>query len=161
MEYYDAISEGYNELHEEEQKAKFRLIKSHLKLESNDTILDVGCGTGLLSGYFRNRIIGLEPSKGMLNQAKKATVNKDFIQGRAEYMPFGDGSFDCVICVSALHNFESPNRALFEMSRVGKKSGAITILKKAAFVKELQSTVTKIFPIKMVLEDERDKIYIF
>ena len=47
MRYYDSISEGYEELHAEEQLKKIAVIKKHLKPKPTDKLLDVGCGTGL------------------------------------------------------------------------------------------------------------------
>ena len=47
MNYYDEISEGYEELHKEEQEKKIELIKQHLKVNPEEKLLDVGCGTGL------------------------------------------------------------------------------------------------------------------
>ena len=45
--YYDSISEGYEELHKEEQLKKIELIKKHFSVKKTDKLLDVGCGTGL------------------------------------------------------------------------------------------------------------------
>lgn len=161
MEYYDEIASGYNELHEKEQEAKFRLIKEHLEIKKEDTILDIGYGTGLLSEYFQNRIVGLEPSIKMLKQAKKDERDADYVQGAAEHLPFGDKAFDCVICVSALHNFESPKKALLEIMRVSRGSGAITVLKKAEKANELKSQVKRMFPIRLEIQQEKDTIYLF
>ena len=49
MTYYDDISSGYEELHKEEQLKKVSSIKKHLKVNSSDKLLDVGCGTGLMT----------------------------------------------------------------------------------------------------------------
>jgi ubiquinone/menaquinone biosynthesis C-methylase UbiE len=161
MKYYDEIAIGYNELHENEQEAKFKLIKKHLDIKKDDIILDVGFGTGLMSEFFKNRIVGLEPSKKMLKQAKKDRRDADYVQGAAEYMPFGDRAFDCVICVTALHNFEYPEKALLEIMRVGKGFGAITVLKKAEKAHELKSLVKEMFSIRLEIQEEKDTIYLF
>jgi ubiquinone/menaquinone biosynthesis C-methylase UbiE len=161
MEYYDEIATGYNELHEKEQAIKFMLIKEHLKIKKGDTLLDVGCGTGLLSEYFESRIVGLESSSEMLKKAKIEERVADYVRGKAEYLPFKDKSFNCVICVTAIHNFDSPKKALLEIKRVSRGSGAITILKKAAFAKELQMMIKEIFSIRKELEEEKDTIYLF
>ncbi len=161
MEYYDALATGYHELHKNEQKNKLRLIKEHLNIKENDTLLDVGCGTGFSSEFFSCRITGLEPSRNMLKEAKKTERNAVFVQGRAENLPFSDATFDFVICVTSLHNFDSPKQALEEMRRVGKGSGAISILKKAAKAQELKTFVHDIFPIKELIEEDKDTILFF
>lgn len=161
MEYYSTLAPGYDELHKNEQKNKLRLIKEHLEIKENDTLLDVGCGTGLSSEIFQCKVTGLEPSRLMLKEAQKTESNADFIQGRAENLPFSDTTFDFVICVTALHNFDSPKQALEEMRRVGKGSGAISILKKAAKAQELKTFVHDIFPIKELIEENKDTILFF
>ena len=52
MNYYDEISEGYEELHKEEQETKIKIIKDWLAPGFNQKLLDVGCGTGLAAQFF-------------------------------------------------------------------------------------------------------------
>ncbi|UCE37282.1 MAG: class I SAM-dependent methyltransferase, partial [Thermoplasmata archaeon] len=127
MEYYDVIASGYDELYSQEQLKKYNLINEYLDMEENETLLDVGCGIGLSSGPFNCRIIGIDPAKEMLRRTRmKATERTDYIQARAEYLPFKDTAFDAVICVTAVHNFQEPKKGIKEMKRVGKGKGAIT-----------------------------------
>ncbi|UCG68264.1 MAG: class I SAM-dependent methyltransferase [Thermoplasmata archaeon] len=161
MEYYDILAKGYNELHRNEQVSKLHLIGENLKINKNDMMLDVGCGIGLTSEVFHCRITGLEPSVGMIGEAKKTQKNRNLVQGRAEYLPFKNHVFDCVICVTALHNFQDPKKALEEMKRVNKGKGAISILKKAKRAIKLQALVEEMFEIKKLVHEDKDMIYIF
>lgn len=160
MEYYDIIAPGYDELHKEEQLKKYRLIQNNLGIREENTVLDVGCGTGFSSEIFNCRIMGIEPSREMVNK-KKTSENTDFFQGRAENLPFKDKTFDVIICVTAIHNFENPRRALIEMKRVGKGKGAITILRKARKAQELRTLVEEMFKIDKFLEEDKDSILFF
>ena len=47
--------------------------------------------------------------------------------GRAEQLPFDDGSFDLVTCVNSLHHIARPPRALDEMARVLAPGGRIVL----------------------------------
>jgi ubiquinone/menaquinone biosynthesis C-methylase UbiE len=150
MNYYDEISEGYNELHKEEQLRKVEIIIKELKLKGNEKVLDVGCGTAFYADHFGENYTGIDPSEGML---KKATAK--VILASAESLPFPDKSFDAVISITAAQNFTDVEKAINEIKRVAKNKIAITILKQA---KKLQL-------IKRLLNDfkkiEQEKDYIF
>jgi ubiquinone/menaquinone biosynthesis C-methylase UbiE len=114
--------------------------------------------------FFRNlqfRVFGVEPSKDMLKRAKKKHENGFFLQAKAEYLPFKDNAFDIAICVTAIHNFEDPKRALIELRRVGRGKGGITILKKVKSVQELKTIIEEIFEIEKVVEEEKDIILFY
>ena len=49
------------------------------------------------------------------------------MQGRAEQLPFDDGSFDLITCVNSLHHIARPPRALDEMARVLAPGGRIVL----------------------------------
>ncbi len=160
MEYYDIIAPGYDELHKEEQLKKYMIIQKHLAIGEENILLDVGCGTGFSSEIFNCKIMGIEPSREMV-KIKKTSENADFFQGRAEQLPFKDRAFDVIICVTAIHNFENPRKALEEMKRVGKGKGAITILRKARKAQELRALVEEIFKMEKVMEEDKDSILFF
>ena len=160
MEYYDTIASGYDELHREEQLKKYRLVMQHFDIGKDDRLLDVGCGTGLFSEVFVCRITGIEPSWEMLRE-KKTSDNADYAQGQAEHLPFKEEAFDVVVCVTALHNFQKPRKALEEMRRVSKGRGAITIMRKAKKAEELRILVEEMFKIEKVVEEDKDCILFF
>ena len=65
-------------------------------------VIDLGCGTGrfsgLLAAHFGVRVIGVDPSQKMLDQARRkhATGNVVYRQGSAEALPLADGCADLV-----------------------------------------------------------------
>ena len=67
-----------------------------------ETIIDIGCGTGLsteVCTLFANKVIGVEPSIDMLNKAKtKENEKMKFIQGYGNKTGLEDESVDIVIC---------------------------------------------------------------
>ncbi len=101
MDYYSHIAQGYDKLHREEQEKKLKIIKGNLKANKDDLLLDVGCGTGISSG-FGCKVIGVDPSKGMIKKAQKKIKA---ICAPAEKLPFEDKKFDIVIAVTAIQNF--------------------------------------------------------
>jgi len=152
MNYYDRIAEGYNELHEEEQKKKLRAIKDSLKPKG--LILDIGAGTGLSKKYFKN-IILLDPSKEMLKKAKGRKV-----VATAEKIPFPNKTFDAIISVTSLHHTDI-KKAIKEIKRVSKKNCkyAFTILKRAKRYHLIKQELKKSFKLKEI-DEEKDTILI-
>ena len=155
MQYYSQIAAGYEELHREEQLGKLKFVMERMPYQKTDKLLDVGCGTGLSSLLFNCQKVGIDPTFELLEQAKK---RMPVVQGIAEQLPFKDNSFDIVICLTALHNFTDPQRALLEMKRVCAGRFAISILKRAKNVEDLMKLVSKTFTVKEMLEDPKDFI---
>lgn len=162
MEYYDTVAAGYDELYKEEQLKKYMLISTHLEITNEERILDVGCGMGFSGGIFKGKITGIDASRKMLTQkGDSVTESHDKVQGIAEFLPFKDGSFDAVICVTAIHNFKDTKIALEEIKRVGGSKGAITILRKAKYAIPIRSTVEEMFDIVKIIEEEKDTILFY
>jgi ubiquinone/menaquinone biosynthesis C-methylase UbiE len=153
--YYSQIATGYEELHKEEQLGKLKLVFERMPYEKTDKLLDVGCGTGLSSLLFKCTKIGIDQTFELLEQAKKRTP---VVQGIAEQLPFQDNSFNLIICLTALHNFTDPERALLEMKRVCTGRLAISVLKRAKNFEQLMKLVSQTFKVKEMLEDPHDII---
>ncbi len=131
MEYYDYTAKGYDELHKEEQLAKLTIIDTLIQVKGK--LLDVGCGTGISTLYFKDKAActGLDPSKEMLKQFLGTKV-----LGQAEHLPFEDKTFDVVISVTALH-LSDMNKSIPELERVCKGVVAISLLKKSKSITHL------------------------
>lgn len=153
--YYEEIARGYEELHREEQLSKLKLVLDKMPHEKEDTLLDVGCGTGLSSSLFNCKKVGVDPAKELLLQAKNRLPA---VQGVAEHLPFLDKSFSLLVCLTALHNFADPEKALQEMKRVCSGRAAISVLKQAKGFDKLLELVSKTFKVKEMLEESRDII---
>lgn len=150
MNYYDETAAGYKELHREEQLKKIKLIKENISLKPNETVLDLGAGTGFLNDFFDN-IISVDPSEELLKQNK----NPNKVKASAENLPFPDHSFDWVICVTAIHHFDL-DKAINEIKRVGKKNFIITVLKKSPKKQEIIEKLKNNFQIKKQINEEKD-----
>lgn len=154
MDYYDKISEGYNELHGEEQLKKARIIADELKVKPDETLLDVGCGTGIATELFNCKKTGVDPAKDLLAQCKFKTINVG-----AESLPFPDKSFDYVISITAVHNFHSIQKGIEQMFRVAKDVVVISVLKKSKHLELIKSLLEENGKIYKTIEEEHDIIF--
>ncbi len=160
MNYYDSISRGYEELHKEEQLKKLELIKKYLNVKRDEKLLDVGCGTGLTTSPWKCKRYGIDPSKKLLEKAKKKYPSIKFRLASAENIPFKDNVFDVVISITAIQNFSDIKKGLEEIKRVGKNRFVLTFLKKSKKKKKIEGLIKNHFKIKEVIEEEKDLIYI-
>ena len=105
-------------------------------LPAGGSVLEVAPGPGFLSVEIakmgRCRVSGVDISQTFVEieraNARAAGVEIDFRQGDAASLPFGDGSFDLVICTAAFKNFTCPARALGEMYRVLRPGGKALVI---------------------------------
>lgn len=118
----------------EDFKALARRTAEQIKPRSS--VLEVAPGPGYfaieLAKIGNYQVMGLDISETFVKIARenaaKANVRVDFHRGNASAMPFGDGTFDFLLCRAAFKNFSDPGRALEEMHRVLKPGGQALII---------------------------------
>jgi ubiquinone/menaquinone biosynthesis C-methylase UbiE len=111
--------------------AMFEPFARHLiqlcNIRRSDRILDVACGTGIVSrlaiDYVDStvgKVVGIDINPIMLNVAHHCSAGKDidWKQGSATSLPFPNESFDLVVCQQGLQFFPDRPKALTEMNRV-------------------------------------------
>ncbi|MGF1465802.1 MAG: methyltransferase domain-containing protein [Sandaracinaceae bacterium] len=95
-------------------------------------VLDVACGTGVLAREAAGRVgagsvVGLDVNPGMLEVARSLAPEVTWTEGRAEELPFPDGSFDAVVSQFGLMFFADRPAALREMWRVLRPGGDLAV----------------------------------
>lgn len=107
------------------------------RLQSGESVLDVGCGTGSLAIAAKRRVgaggqvYGIDASAPMIARARrkvgKAAVDVTFDEGVAESLPFPDRRFDVVLNTVMLHHLPRKVReeCVGEMRRVLKPGGRL------------------------------------
>lgn len=106
-------------------------------VQPGETVLDVGCGTGIAARYAAEkmksagRIIGVDINAGMLSVAKSLTSaigeHIQWHESSAEKLPFPDHSIDVILCAQCLQFVKNRDAALREMQRVLKPEGRLAI----------------------------------
>lgn len=124
--YYDRFSAEYDRFrhggyHSMIDELQVDLLLPHAEHAS---VLEVGCGTGLLMGRLKDRcgfLMGLDLSKGMLNHTSRQ--GHTVVQGTADELPFKDETFDLVYTFKVLAHVPQVKKALGEMARVLRPGG--------------------------------------
>lgn len=104
----------------------------------NERILDIACGTGLVSFQaaravgVRGRVLGVDLSEGMVGAAELRArdlklSNCSFSRMDAETLALPDASFDVALCALGLMYMPEPEQALREMHRVLRPGGRVSL----------------------------------
>ena len=106
--------------------------------DSLDTIVDIACGTGDMMDFWKSRsevngiaigdIVGVDPSVGMVDVAKKKYPNFSYHISKATEIPLEDSSADILSITYGIRNVMEREIALDEFNRVLKKGGLVVIL---------------------------------
>ncbi len=112
-------------------------ITDKLRLNSTDTLLDLGCGTGLISINLSKKVggvTGLDFGRDVLLRAtenfQRGNSYMDFVQGDLIALPFRDRTFSKVSCYSVvmcLQDYEDFKGTLLEMVRVCQPGGLVLV----------------------------------
>lgn len=99
-------------------------------------VFELGCGGGINHDFYDAQAItsyaGIDPHEGLLDGARAAARAKgwaaDLRAGRGEAIPFGDSSFDCVVCTFTLCSVDDPQQVMGEMRRILRPGGQVLFL---------------------------------
>ncbi|HEY5905960.1 MAG TPA: class I SAM-dependent methyltransferase, partial [Actinomycetota bacterium] len=115
-----------------------RFMVSKLGAVPGSLVLDVAAGTGLVSRELAARmsvnVISLDPSGPMLragipaNEAAGLADRIHPVLGRAEVLPFADGTFDALTFTYLVRYVDDPAATLRELARVVRPGGSIASL---------------------------------
>ncbi|MAG47374.1 hypothetical protein CL617_02110 [archaeon] len=154
---YSLIASSYNNLHKEEQLNKLNIIKDNINII--EPLLDIGCGTGISTNFFKIKSIGIDNNKEMLKIGSKNYNNLKY--ALAESLPFKDKTFNTIISVTAFHNFNNMEKALLEIKRTSKNNNiAISFLKTSKKLPTFKIILEKHFNSFKKIEEDKDIIFI-
>jgi SAM-dependent methyltransferase len=110
------------------------LFLDWLQVPAGRSWLDVGCGTGALSGATARRmrptrVLGIDTSEGFLARASQQVRDRrvTFQQGDAQKIPSEAEQFDAAVSGLVLNFVPDQGRMIAEMRRVVRPGGAVAL----------------------------------
>jgi demethylmenaquinone methyltransferase/2-methoxy-6-polyprenyl-1,4-benzoquinol methylase len=101
-------------------------------------VLDVACGTAAVSRRLARRtggqVVGVDLTEGMLREGMRTVAHDGLrrqihlVTGRAQSLPFGDGTFDALTFTYLLRYVDDPQATLDELARVVRPGGVMASL---------------------------------
>jgi 2-polyprenyl-3-methyl-5-hydroxy-6-metoxy-1,4-benzoquinol methylase len=101
-----------------------RDMASLLRVARPDSILDVGCGEGVLTEQWaraiEGRVVGIDLDDPKLREEweRRSLPNLEFRTGLGDSLPYAKGEFEAVTAMEVLEHVPDPEAVLAEMSRV-------------------------------------------
>ncbi len=131
--YFEAVSGRWDLLRKSFYGDEVRdAVLNAAKIQPNDTVLDVGAGTGFLTegaAKIARNVVALDFSEAMMSEArtKLSGRNVEFKIGNVEHIPLPDGSINEVIGNMILHHCLNPEMAIRDMARVLTRGGRLAL----------------------------------
>ena len=135
-EFFDNFSKVYDNLAFEQSlgtrylsKIETNFVLENCPIKKGDKILDMGIGTGRFASLLAKKgasIEGIDISEKMIKKAKKKLKEKSAnftVADAGEHIPFGDNSFNYIICIRVLKYIVPWKRTIKEVARVLNRDG--------------------------------------
>jgi ubiquinone/menaquinone biosynthesis C-methylase UbiE len=131
---WDRAVVAYEESWRDQLEPAHSLMLEMAGLQRGERVLDVACGTGLVSFRAaaavgeRGAVVGTDLSGEMVESARRGAALRDLHHARferadAEALPLEGGAFDAALCALGLMYVADPIKALAEMRRVLRPGG--------------------------------------
>jgi ubiquinone/menaquinone biosynthesis C-methylase UbiE len=120
------------------------------------SLLDVGCGEGVLTEQWARRIegrvVGIDLDDPQLHEQwqQRSAENLDYRVMKAENLPFGDDEFDVATAIEVLEHVPDPEHTVAEMARVAGRHLIVSVpreplwrglnMARGAYLKDLGNT---------------------
>jgi SAM-dependent methyltransferase len=127
----DVIFGKSTEQYEERYFAEFAGPALTREWFAGKTVLDAGCGHGIMVEVFRRlgaQSVGLELGDGVVQAARRLQgTDARLVQGDILAAPFRDAAFDYVYSNGVIHHTRDPRRAFAELARIVKPGGHLDL----------------------------------
>jgi ubiquinone/menaquinone biosynthesis C-methylase UbiE len=127
---HDSLASTYHDFFTPVTTLAIKPLLQAVRINPGSLLLDVATGPGSVASEATKvgaQTIGIDLSPGMIALAKKTYPDIDFRVAEVEHLPFGDRSFDAVVCNFGVGHFPYPEASVAECVRILKQGGCIAL----------------------------------
>ena len=132
--FYDRIAPIYDEVFTDHLSHADTMLNALANRYPDDrariTVLDLGCGTGVMTRRLRTHgftVIGLDVSLDSLRLQKREDKKASVVQADLRALPLRDDCMKAVVCLGVWRHVEDPERAIDEVRRVLDQEGRFIV----------------------------------
>jgi SAM-dependent methyltransferase len=110
------------------RRVALKLLRFFTKTVDHPRVLDLGCGTGVISGELEKwaNPLSLDMSELALEFSRKRGLHH-LVQARGEWLPVGTDKVDAILALDIFEHIEDDNAAFREAYRVLKPGGVLVL----------------------------------
>jgi Methylase involved in ubiquinone/menaquinone biosynthesis len=127
---FDVAAEAYDRYMGRYSRLLSGQLADLASIRRGQRVLDVGCGTGALTGELVGRlgpsaVAAVDPSEPFVAATRARHPGVDVRQAPAERLPFPDDAFDAALSQLVVHFMKDPVAGITEMARVTRCDGVV------------------------------------
>lgn len=126
---WNTVAQKYMKEQEKSEYAESnkRVIFKRFSKLNGENVLDLGCGYGFYTNYFKSigaNVIGIDGSEAMIKLARELYSNCDYLLADiTQPLAFADETFDIILCNQVLMDIQNVEAVFSECKRLLKKDG--------------------------------------
>lgn len=129
IEFFDRCADGWDLTNHKDPVIMSKLL-DYAGIKQGISVLDVGCGTGVMFPFYQERGVGLltavDISSGMVRVAREKYPHHNIVCADVETLSFSQ-KFDAVVVFNAFPHFGNPENLIKVLSGFLKEGGRLTV----------------------------------
>ena len=129
---FDVAADAYDDFMGRYSRLLSGQLADLASVQPGQRVLDVGCGTGALTGELvarlgSARVAAVDPSEPFVAATRTRHPGVDVRLAPAERLPFPDDTFDAALAQLVVHFMLDPVAGVAEMGRVTRRDGVVAV----------------------------------